>query len=314
MFTAVVRDIILNFMANPDEKILLIVNPLSGDGQAIELLPAVDNFIEQLGITREVRITESAAQAQSLAKTAATLGYNRVIAVGGDGTVNGVASGLIDTNAILGVIPAGRGNDFFRSLEIADDFEQICRIAFTGNAKLIDVGLLNKQPFFNSVGIGFAAEVANEANRLSGRHLAYLRAIYLAWKNYVGYEISLRIDNLDIKMPAAMVVVNIGKTTGGGFPVTPQALATDGKFDVCVVQKIKRSQFIAFLPKFAKGNHLRLPEIKMYRCRQLEIVSEQILPVHFDGDILHNAEGRLMIKMSRHKLNVAVRPENPHEK
>jgi YegS/Rv2252/BmrU family lipid kinase len=313
MFTPGNAGIILNQMPNLKDSLLLIVNPASGDGKAIDMLPAIDDLIGQMGITYDIQITDTPAQATALAKTAALFGYGHIVAVGGDGTVNEIAAGLIETDTTLGVIPAGRSNDFFRSLGITGELERVCRVAVLGKAKLMDVGFLNEQPFFNSVGVGFAAEMVREANRLTEGRLAYFKAIYNAWKKYSAYELNLRIDNLELKLPATMVLANIGKISGGGFRATPQALVDDGKFDVCVMEKIKRTEIISFLPKFARGTHLRLPEIKMYRCRQLEIASKQTLPVHYEGEIYHNANGRFMLKILPKKLKVAVRLDTNDE-
>jgi len=301
-------------MSNTNEKTLIIVNPVSGNGKAIDMLPETDNLLTRLGIKFDIQISESSSQATLLASSAASLGYARVIALGGDGTVNRLAAGLINSNVILGVIPGGRNNDFFRSLGIEGDLAQICKEAASGDAKLIDVGFLNDQPFFGNIGFGFAAEVTREANRIPGSgRFAYYKAIYKAWKNYAAYESSLRIDNLEIKLAASMIVVSIGKFSTGGWRITPQAVIDDGKFDVCVMEKVKRSRLLPLLSKFSRGDHLRLPEIRMYRCRQLEISSAKALPAHYDGESYQNDSGRFMIKIEPSILRVAARSESAHE-
>jgi diacylglycerol kinase (ATP) len=300
-------------MLKGSDKYLLIVNPLSGNGKAIDMLPEVDGIMSGMGVKCDIQISENPAQATATAASAASLGYGRVIALGGDGAVNAVAAGLTNSEVILGVIPGGRGNDFCRSLGITGNLAQICKLAIRGEAKLIDVGMLNDKLFINSSGFGFAAIVASEANHITGNgKFAYYRAIYRAWKNYAAYDLSLRIDNIEIKMATTMVSVGLGKSTGG-WPITPQALNDDGKFDVCVVEKVKRSKIFPLLLKFSRGDHLRLPEVRMYRCRQIEISGYKSLPAHYDGEIYQHDSDRFMVKIEPAVLRVAANLEGGNE-
>lgn len=292
----------------------MIVNPLSGNGKAIDMVPEVEKTLSDFGVKCDIQISENAARATSLASSAATLGFNRIIALGGDGTCNSIAAGLNNSNVTMGIIPGGRGNDFFRSLGILGDFTLVCKIAAIGQPKTIDIGFVNETFFINSFGAGFAAVVAAEADSdPEGGRFTYLKAIYRAWKKYIGYDITLRIDNLEINQAVSMVVANIGKTTGGGWPVTPQASNNDGKFDVCVVEKVKKSQVLSLLYKFSRADHARLPQVRIYRCRQLEISGGTDLPAHYDGEPYHNKGDRFMIKCEPQSLRVATTLESSNE-
>jgi diacylglycerol kinase (ATP) len=274
------------------------------------MLPEVDSILTKLGIKFDIQISENPRQATACANSAASLGYTRVIALGGSGAINAIAAGLTNSAVILGIIPGGRGNDFFRSLGITGDLIQICKVAARGESRLLDVGILNDKLFINSAGFGFAAVVATEASQIAGNgRFAYYRAIYRAWKNYSAYDLSLRIDNIEIKIATSMIIAGIGKTTGGWL-ITPQALMDDGKFDVCVVEKAKRSKIFSLLLKFSHGNHLRLPEVRMYRCRQLEITGDKSLPAHYDGEIYRNEGERFMVKIEPAALRVATNLES----
>jgi len=289
-------------------RILLIVNPFSGRGKAIDMLSEVDSLFSEIGVTPDIRITESPEQATEIAFNASRCGYRRIVAMGGDGTVNMVASGLLGSEAVLAVIPAGTGNDFFKLLKIKSDLETACRTAVFGDIIELDVGLFNDRPFFNMLGIGFDAEVAVEANKSNNNLglLTYLLAVYKVWKRFPTFEVSLRIDNHEFGEQVMLVAVGIGRSTGGGFLLTPQAVADDGKFDICIVQKTSRLRIFSILPRIIKGTHIRQPETSMYRCRQLEITSEQPLPIHYEGETLTNNNGRLLVKMSASKLKVAT--------
>jgi diacylglycerol kinase (ATP) len=293
-------------MTSISDRLMLIVNPVAGGGKAIDMLPEVDSILTALGASFDVRITEKKSQATEIARQAANVGYKRIIALGGDGTVNEVATGLLGKETALGVIPAGKGNDFFESLSIKTGLKQICGAAASGPIKNFDAGMLNGQPFFNSVGLGFDTVFAQETNLSRAGKYSYLKAIYRAWKNYASYNVDLRIDNLPVKQAISMIAANIGQSTGGGLLIAPNAIVNDGKFDVCIVHKVKRSRILSLLPKIAKGDHTRLPEVRMYRCRQLEISSEQPLPILYEGEVFDNPNGHITIKAHPDKLKVAV--------
>jgi len=292
-------------MSYESKKIMLIVNPSSGKGKSIDLLPVIDKKFSGMGVKTDIKITENIQQASEIARLASQCGYKRIAAMGGDGTVNMVAAGLLNSNSILAVIPAGIGNGFFKQLKIKDDIDSICQAAAFGKQIELDVGILNDQPFFNMIGIGFDAEVAIEANKanINLGIITYLLAVYKIWKKFPTFDIKLRIDSLEIEEQVMLAAIGIGRSTGGGFFLTPNALPNDGKFDVCIVQKTNRFRIFSILPKIIKGTHIRQPEVKVYRCRQLEIFSEQSLPVHYEGETFINNNGRLSIKMS---VNISI--------
>jgi len=289
-------------------KVMVIVNPSAGRGKTLDMLPSVDKILGALKIKYDIRLPENVAQTTALAESASRFGYNRIVAMGGDGTINAVASGIFGSEAVLGVIPAGIGNDFFRVLNIKDDLTDICRSAVFGKPFAVDVGELNGRPFFNMVGIGFDARVAQQANEIKNNLgiFTYLASIYRALKKQKAYSVKLRIDNLEIEEDVVLIAVGIGRLSGHGFALTPSAKLDDGKFDVCIAEKASKLRILQVLPRVLKGHHVREPEVKMYRCRQLEIFSENKLPLHMEGDIINNLNGKLSIKMSLNKLRVAT--------
>lgn len=301
-------------MLKSNDKILLIVNPVSGNGKAIDMVPDVENIFSKIGAKCDIQISESAARATSLALSAAALGYTRIIVLGGDGACNAVAAGIYNSDVTMGIIPGGRQNDLFRSLGITGDLAAICKTAAFGLSKSLDIGFVNDTFFINSFGVGFPAVVAEEiGGSSSGSRLPYLKAIYRAWKKYVGYNVTIRIDNLEITQATAMIFANIGRITNGGWQATPQAVNNDGKFDVCVVEHVKKTQLIRLPGKFSRADHIRLPQVRMYRCRQLEISGNKEIPAHYDGEIYINAGERLMVKCEPQALKIAITTGNNNE-
>jgi|GEM_PF-2045691 YegS/Rv2252/BmrU family lipid kinase len=297
-------------MLNNNNRILMIVNPVSGNGKAIDMAPEVERILNGLGATCDIQIGENADRATALASAAANLGYRRLIVLGGDGTCNAVAKGIYNSDVIMGIIPGGKKNDFFHSLGITGGLSDICKIAAFGPPTLIDIGFVNDTFFINNFSGGLMA-VGIDTN-LSSNRFAGLKRAYHAWKKYESYDIALRIDNLEINLNAAMIMVNIGKFTGG-WPIAPQAINNDGKFDVCVVDNVKKSQIPAVIFKLRRADHFRLPQVRMYRCRQLEISGNKEIPVGYDGEIYQNVGERLMIKCEPQSLKAAVNMVNGDE-
>ena len=295
-------------MAKIPEKLMIIVNPASGAGKSLDILPEVENIITELGAQPDIRISKSADHATELAKTAADCGYERIIAIGGDGTVNMVAAGILGSPVVLGIIPAGTGNDFFRMLEIEGDLAAICRNAAKGDTIETDIGRFNGRPFFNMLGIGFDAMVAKSVrgDRRNLGLMTYLIAVYKNLKDYPTNDIKLRIDSYELDKKALLVAIGIGRSTGSGIHLTPSAKLDDNKFDVCLVKHIKPLRLLSLLPRAVKGRHIRQPEVEMYRCRQLEIYSSRPLPIHYEGETVMSDNGKISIKMCRDKLHVAA--------
>jgi diacylglycerol kinase (ATP) len=291
------------------EKAFLIVNPVGGNNKAIDMLPVVDDIFSKLGADIEIQISRSPDQATDLAYMASRCGFKRIIAMGGDGTINKVAAGLIGSDSIMGVIPAGNGNDFFKMLNIESNLDTICKTAIFGDNLELDVGVINNLAFFNMVGIGFDAEVAAEANNMNRNMglLTYLLAVIKVWKRFPTFKVKMRIDSHEISEQVMLVAVGIGRSAGGGFFLTPNALVNDGKFDVCIVKTLNRLRFFPALLKIIKGAHIRLPETQIYRCRQLSVISDEALPVHYEGETFTSRNGKIIVKMSPLKLKVAAR-------
>jgi diacylglycerol kinase (ATP) len=292
------------------ERIMLIVNPYSGHGKSIDILPDVERCLTDMGVKVDIRITRNPKEGMRIAYMAGRCGYKKVVALGGDGTVNSVGSGLLGSDSSLAVVPAGVCNDYFKMLGVGNTLEEVCQAVAFGNEVIFDVGTINGQPFFNTMGVGFDAEVAAQVNR--SKHnlgkLSYILAVFEVWRKYPTFDIKLRIDNLELACPVMLVAVGIGRSSGGGFLLTPQAIADDGKFDVCVLEKIGRSKIFSILPRTLKGTHIRNTEVKIYRCKQIELFSDKAIPVHYEGETVVNNSGRIIVQMSPEKLKVTVKP------
>jgi YegS/Rv2252/BmrU family lipid kinase len=288
-------------------KTVIIVNPVSGRGKALKLLPKVIEYCEAENIEFKISTTASSGDATRLARLARLDRFDRVIVLGGDGTINEAGQALAGSDIILGVLPAGSGNDLFKLLTKSGKLDEALDVAFRGNGHNIDIGLVNGRMFFNAVGIGFDAEVAAEATKsaISGVFI-YLAAVFKVWRKFIPYQVDIELDQVKFSQNATLICVGNGRNTGGVFRLTPQASLDDGLFDTCIIQGVPKFKIFSYLPRAIKGTHVRLEGVRIYRSRKVLVKSATPLPVHIDGEVVGEATEKLEITLEPRKLKVAM--------
>jgi YegS/Rv2252/BmrU family lipid kinase len=280
----------------PKHNVLLIANPNADLGRAwrwaSDLRPVADEFggADWAG-------TVYPTHALELARQAAEAGYTLVVAVGGDGTVHEVINGLmqvpLENRPRLGVVPMGSGNDFAHSLGMDIRPAFALRQVFTGRPRRVDIGRLQdslgRTEFFdNTVGIGFDATVT-----IRSRNYAYLRGfiIYLLavfqtiLLNHEAPCLRVTTDRETWETDMLLLTLCNGRREGGGFLISPKALSDDGLFDYTGVYKVSRSMMLRLLPRFMKGTHGGLPQVRTGQFQHMEIHADRPLIIHTDGEI-----------------------------
>jgi diacylglycerol kinase (ATP) len=238
----------------------IIINPRSGlkkthhtaDGTRLE---RAKRWVESAGVRADIELTTRSGHAEELAAKAVADGIDRIVAWGGDGTVNEVAGALFGTVAALGIVPGGSGDGLARSLGLPRDAEEAMRIALTGKSKPIDVGWLAGRHFLNIAGIGFDAEVAHRFSKRQSRGTrGYLvESLGLVW-SYVcpTYRIKLTAGSQEFSGPHFVVAFANGREYGSGLVIAPEADPSDGLFDMVLVtgggplRQLWRSRRLAF--------------------------------------------------------------------
>lgn len=216
--------------------------------------------------------------------------YDICVAVGGDGTINGIINKIIDKDKILGILPVGSGNDYIFSLGIPNNTEEALDILRLGNLRRIDAGKLETEKyskyFANAVGIGFDAMVADRTNRvkLLPGAIKYYYALLESLFRYKPSGCEIIIDGCVMNKSCFLITVGNGKRTGGAFLLTPGALLSDGIIDICIVDNIPTHKVITALPKVLKGEHGVVQEVNFYRSKNVSVRSESELWVHYDGE------------------------------
>ncbi|UCE67186.1 MAG: diacylglycerol kinase family lipid kinase [Candidatus Zixiibacteriota bacterium] len=290
----------------------VILNPVSGNGRAFDVLLKLLKWTRKNKITFEFFSTTGPGDGYRLGQRCRLDRFDRIIAVGGDGTINEVGSALLGSDIILGVVPGGNGNDFFKMTGTNGRLDRVFHTAFFGAPHEIDVGTINKRPFFNSVGVGFDAEVAEIVKKDENKSgiRAYLSAVFKALRNLRPIRIEIDLDGTILRKEVTLVCIGNGRSSGGVFYLTPSARIDDGLFDICVIKGLSKGKIFQYLPRALNGSHVRLDVTAIYRSKKVIIRSRSKLAVHVDGEPLEPSPGQLDFRFSEEKILVAMGNRN----
>ncbi len=290
----------------PFRSVAVILNPTAGNRRAGRARAELREALEASGVPFEIMATERPNHAATLARRAATK-FDAVIAGGGDGTVQEVATGLLGHahTTPFGVLPLGTGNDFAHQLGVPKRPAEAIRALLAADVVPVDAGIVSwrnegdphrvhEAVFVNAVGIGFDALVAAEAAKfkvfrgISG----YVAAVVKALRMWQQPDVEVR----RLREPAAspmyagpffLAAVSNGTSVGGGFRLTPDARIDDGLLDLCLVAgPLSLPRIMRLLPKAIAGRHLHEPEVRMDRVEALALRLSAGVPIHVDGEVL----------------------------
>jgi YegS/Rv2252/BmrU family lipid kinase len=265
----------------------LIVNPSSGGGRAARSLGAVRAALGRHGLEHHVEPTLDLMHARELAAAAAAAGETPV-AFGGDGLVAAVADAVIETDAVIGVLPGGRGNDFARCLGLPLDAVAATAVLADGEVTSVDMGAAGDRTFLGIATCGFDSEanqIANSARLIRGRFVytyGGLRAL-AGWKPA---SFRLRVDGVEHAVYGYTVAVANAAMHGGGMLLAPDASLSDGQFDVVMIADMPKTRFLRLLPTVFKGTHVNVDEVTILRGSTIEISSDRPFTLYADGDPL----------------------------
>jgi diacylglycerol kinase (ATP) len=272
---------------------LVIVNPAAGAGRATRSVPWLR---ERLGPRPEagLEVTGRPGDAEALAAGAAGDGYDRVIAIGGDGTVQEVVNGLLahPDPPVLGIVPVGRGNDLARSLGLPVELASAWQVAVGHGTQLLDVararnGDGTERWFASAGGIGFDAQVAAAMTARGGWQAGpagYLLTTLVELRRFSNRRIRLAVDGVASHHDVLLVAIANGAYYGGGMRIAPDARPDDGLLDVCVVGDVSRITAIRQLPNLYRGTHVRHPLVTMHAGRTVEVDGDGETRIHLDGE------------------------------
>lgn len=266
------------------KKILLIVNPISGTLPKEGLATRVGERLAPFGFEIETKVTQRAGHGGALAREAVAGGYYGVIAAGGDGTVNEIASTLRSSRVTMGILPFGSGNGLARHIYGSIDVDRALDIIARDFPQDCDYGMVNGKPFFCTFGLGFDALVSKQFSAMPSRGLtSYIRSAILEYHKFTPAEYSIRTEGQHIQVKAFIVAVCNASQYGNNAFIAPQASIRDGLLDIIIIHSGNPlTRAIAGMELFTgRINHNLL--IQSIRVRSAEI-KHLPGPAHIDGD------------------------------
>ncbi len=270
-------------------RVLFLVNPTAGRGSALRTWQRVQRHLDG-SVQYECAIPSSLAETKRVAAEAARSGVERVVVIGGDGTLAAVAGQLAGSDTALGVIPGGTGNDFARNVGLPRTLEGCIAAALGRRSAQFDLGLAEgAHPFINAAGIGFDGAVATAARRWPkglGGTLPYLGGAVTTLCTFRPFPVEVSVDGQRYEGLATLVAVANGQYYGGGMQIAPLAGNQDGLLDVIVAGPLGRGQLLKLLAQVYSGAHIHHPQVKVLRGRDVRLKARPGVQAHLDGDLL----------------------------
>jgi len=298
----------------------IILNPAAGNGNGLKSLPQIEQLLRQQNVTFDLVRTDRPGHGVELTRQAVKDGYGVIVAAGGDGTTNEILNGLmlckLDGMLIppMGVLCAGRGNDFAGSLGLPEDLAGGVRSLMAGNRRVVDIGRVvggevpQGRYFCNCVGVGFDAITTIEVHKLPrwGGYMAFmvgvLKTVFLYNKAPLA---RIEFDGTVVTQRSLLISIMNGRRLGGGFIMAPDSVPDDGFFDLCIAEQMSSFEVIKMIPHFTKGDQATQSTIKTGRAAKISIVAQDgPLPAQTDGEIISVNGTRLDVEVLPRQLEV----------
>ena len=300
-----------------------IVNPAAGGRSIYREWPRISKRIIDKGLLFDYVYTEGAGHATELARAAANAGYRYLIAVGGDGTVNEVVNGILNSSGshdtILGIVSAGTTCSFARSVGIPPDPVSSSSLLISQNRLSIDVGIVEYKSegqhlhrfFINEADVGFGAIVVEASKRLPnyfGRKINYLPHVLGGVGSLFGYKnkrIALRVEEeVEDTCICTMVVIANGSYFGGGMCIAPDAKPDDGLLDMIIFGDMGKSEMMKIWQMTYNGRHVSHRKVRSRKIRSVAIQCDEKILVEADGELL--GEGPVSFSVLPSALSIVV--------
>ncbi|MCL1987202.1 MAG: diacylglycerol kinase family lipid kinase [Firmicutes bacterium] len=273
-----------------------IINPVAGRGTAPKIADEIKKFMTAKNLNIDIIITEKNTVATELAKTICKNGSKGIICVGGDGTLQEVVTGMLadknKCNIPLGIISRGSGNDFKRSLKPligkTDNFLDCLQAMTTQNYVAVDAIKSDNQVFLNIANCGIDAAIVKNAlpfKKILGKN-AYLLAAFVSIAQHKNIKLSVNIDeNTNIEGKFTLAAICNGSYYGGGIRVAPQAILTDGKIILCLVNEMSKIRALTLFPVMLLEKHVNLKEVTYFECKKVSIIPQNPQKLCVDGNL-----------------------------
>ncbi|KAF0092447.1 MAG: hypothetical protein FD141_631 [Fusobacteria bacterium] len=270
-------------------KHLFIINPVAGKGISIKYIEKIQTYFKDKEDIYRIETTKEQGHATAITKEYVKNDDWRVYSIGGDGTLNEVLNGLVGSNSALGVIPAGSGNDYFRSLDTEND-ENLLTRTIEGSIKKCSIGQVNNRYFLNVASAGIDAEVVYNARQLKKLPFlngqgAYILGIFYTVFKYKSFKSKITFNEQTLHKTTLLIAVANGKYYGGGMKIAPRANIYSKNFEIYHIDEAKPLRIIKLFPTLIRGAHDTLREVQSYQTNKLSLYSKDGFMLNIDGEI-----------------------------
>jgi len=288
----------------------LILNPKANKGRSERHFSAILDRLADDGMTFDEVRTTSAGHARDLAAEAVRRGYQRIISVGGDGTLYEVVNGIlsVDGDPLLGIVPVGTCNDFVKAVGIPASIAGACDILRDLSVRKVDVTRVGDRYSINAFGIGFDVAVVQSIKKSRYTHgfLMYLTAVLHHIFRFKGLQLSLVNGSEHFERNTMMLTVANGTCYGGNFNIAPHADVSDGLLNAVLLRDVRPWKRLIVLPRFIRGTHLDLPEVEAFLTSELVISGKAPFTLQMEGELVPWPSNRVEVKVLPQRLRVIV--------
>jgi YegS/Rv2252/BmrU family lipid kinase len=291
------------------ESILFIINPISGIGKQKAIEPLIEKNLDKDKFSYKIAYTKYAHHATAIALDAVIKGFDIVVAVGGDGSINDCVRALVGKKTKFGIIPAGSGNGLARHMHIPLKIEEAIKVINQEKAVTIDTISLNDIPYASIAGIGFDAYIAEEFTKCAVRGFqSYFRLVLKHYPFYLPHHYHLKIDDKDVETSALFISFSNSNQFGYNAEIAPKASLNDGLLDITIVKKVPlvMAPFTAQLMFFREFDKSMF--VESYKAKEVKVIDFKDKNVNLDGEAI-KIEEDLCFSINPDSLNVII-PEN----
>ncbi|SHJ27005.1 lipid kinase, YegS/Rv2252/BmrU family [Hymenobacter daecheongensis DSM 21074] len=272
-------------------RICFLINPKSGTDRRQDVPALIAQHIDKSVADYEIRLTEYAGHAETLARQAAAEGFRTVVAVGGDGTVNEVGRGLLGTAAALGIVPRGSGNGLARHLRIPLALPAAVRRMCRPEFQRIDVGHINGRAFFCTAGLGFDAHVSKMFAQAGTRGLStYVKVALREYRHYQPTAVAVTLNGQTLHTDCYVLAFANAAQYGNNAYIAPLADIRDGLLDLCLIDSLPIVRAVRVSLGLALGNLPASGAAVFHTSRHIRVQAAAPLGFHIDGDYAGDAQ------------------------
>jgi len=291
-------------------RILFIINPTSGSSVGrVDVEALLHQLLDKSSFQYKIVITEYAGHATELAQQAAAAKYAIVCAVGGDGTVNEVARGLVFTDTALAILPRGSGNGLARHLGIPLQIPQAIAILNQHYLSKIDSCTINNHPFFCTAGIGFDAQVSSVfASSLKRGLKTYVQLILQEFLKFKSKPITLKFNQQHVETTCFVLAFANASQYGNNAYIAPMADIRDGLLDICLIQHLNFRKALSISYGLLSKQIATSPDAQYFQTASVLVQSSEVFKFHADGEYMGEAT-TFAVEISPSSLQVII-PES----